>query len=82
MSWLLRGRPERRMEEAGEEVVSGVEFVVKRVGDDLVVQGRARGPSDVERLRRIADEVFKEIYERNEAEPAGPASPRRFAKQH
>ncbi|MEM3395509.1 MAG: hypothetical protein QXT12_05805 [Nitrososphaerota archaeon] len=82
MSWLLRGRPERRVEQGGEEVVSGVEFVVRRVGEDLVVQGRARSLSDVDRLRRIADEVFKEIFEGHEGQPAGPASPRRFTKQH
>jgi len=80
MSWLLRSKPEARA--AGEKIVSGLEFIVKRVGEDLVISGRARSLSDVDRLRRIADEIFKEILEEHEGQPASPAYPRRFRKQH
>ena len=77
MSWLLRSKAIRE-----GEVISSLEFVVKRIGEDLVISGRARSLSDVDRLRRIADEVFKEILEEHEGQSASPAYPRRFRKQH
>ncbi len=78
MSWLLRSPRRREVKEAGSgsEVVFGLEFVVKRVGGDLVVYGRARTRGDLERLRRITDEAFSEILE-HEGKRHRPAGSRR-----
>jgi len=76
MSWLIGGKKEHPVEVRGE-LLYGLQLVVKKVGDDLVVQGRARTKSDIDRLKRITLEVFEEILEkRNEAKRSRPARSR------
>ena len=53
------------------EVVSGISCVVKKIGGDVVVNGRARTSRDVERLKRIMNEMLEEVYEGKRHRPAG-----------
>ena len=77
MSWLIGGKKEHPVEVRGE-LLYGLQLVVKKVGDDLVVQGRARTKSDIDRLKRITLEVFEEILEkRNETKRSRPTHSRR-----
>lgn len=77
MSWLIGGKKEHPVETRGE-LLYGLQLVVKKVGDDLVVQGRARTKSDIDRLKRITLEVFEEILEKgNETKRSRPTHPRR-----
>ena len=87
MSWLLRRRESRRgkpqpRETREEEIVSGIHLTVKLVGEDVEVYGRARSRRDLDRLKRISQEVLEEILGEHEGESASPASSRRFRKQH
>ena len=84
MSWLLRRRESRKDKPRPreEEIVSGIHLTVKLVGEDVEVYGRARSRRDLDRLKRISQEVLEEILGEHEGESAGPASPRRFRKQH
>jgi len=38
----------------------GISCVVRSVGEDLVVEGRARTKRDADRLKRIIDEMLNE----------------------
>ena len=77
MSWLIGGKKEHPVE-VGGELLYGLQLVVKKVGDDLVVQGRARTQSDIDRLKRITLEVFEEILEKgNETKRSRPTHSRR-----
>ena len=77
MSWLIGGKKEHPVEVRGE-LLYGLQLVVKKVGDDLVVQGRARTQSDIDRLKRITSEVFEEILEKeDEAKRPRSTNPRR-----
>ena len=84
MSWLLRRRESRRgkPQPREEEIVSGIQLTVKLVGEDVEVYGRARSRRDLDRLKRISQEVLEEILGEHEGKSASPASPRRFRKQH
>ena len=84
MSWLLRRRESRRgkSQPREEEIVSGIHLTVKLVGEDVEVYGRARSRRDLDRLKRISQEVLEEILGEHEGKSASPASPRRFRKQH
>ncbi len=74
MSFLLR-RGDKA--EVGE-LLAGVECVVRRVDDVIIIQARAK-VSDVKKLKNVIDQVFGEL-KGVEEEPASPASPRRFRK--
>ena len=84
MSWLLRRRESKRgkPQPREEEIVSGIHLTVKLGGEDVEVYGRARSRRDLDRLKRISQEVLEEILGEHEGESASPASPRRFRKQH
>ena len=84
MSWLLRRRESKRgkPQPREEEIVSGIHLTVKLVGEDVEVYGRARSRRDLDRLKRISQEVLEEILGEHEGKSASPASPRRFRKQH
>jgi hypothetical protein len=57
VSWLLRSGG-RRVVDA--ETVMGVSCAVRYVGEDLVVEGRARTRRDADRLKRIMIEMLDE----------------------
>ena len=86
MSWLFRGRSRRvkgvGKPAEGESIISTIHLVVKLVGEDVEVYGRARSKRDLDRLKRISQEVLEEILGEHEGKSASPASPRRFRKQH
>ena len=86
MSWLFRGRSRRVKavgEQAeGEKVISTIHLVVKLVGEDVEIHGKARSKSDLERLKRISQEVLEEILGGHEGKSACSTCPRRFRKQH
>ena len=80
MSWLIGGKEkkEEALIESKVEVLYGLQFMVKKVGDDLVIQGKARTKSDIDRLKRITSEVFEEILEKeDEAKRSRSTHPRR-----
>ncbi|MDW7977794.1 MAG: hypothetical protein RMH74_03205 [Candidatus Caldarchaeum sp.] len=61
MSWLLRTRASKRSEsDKPVETVMGLSCVVRRVGEDLVVEGRARTKRDADRLKRMLSEMLNE----------------------
>ncbi|MCS6783777.1 MAG: hypothetical protein RMI43_07050 [Candidatus Caldarchaeum sp.] len=61
MSWLLRSsRPRQTDVDKPFETVMGVSCVIKNVGEDLVVEGRARTKKDADRLKRIMNEMLNE----------------------
>lgn len=60
MSWLLRSGVRRPQEERQVETVMGVSCAVRNVGEDLVVEGRARTRRDADRLKRIILEMLDE----------------------
>ncbi|MCS7133579.1 MAG: hypothetical protein NZ921_02105 [Candidatus Caldarchaeum sp.] len=60
MSWLLRSSRARPEPEKIMETVMGVSCVLKNVGEDLVVEGRARTKKDADRLKRIMNEMLNE----------------------
>ena len=84
MSWLLGRRASRKVKHVvrEEKIISGINLVVKLVGEDVEIHGKARSRSDLNRLKRISQEVLEEILGEYEGKSAGPASPRRFRKQH
>ncbi len=61
MSWLIKTQ-RRHVESAqqGDEILLGVSCAVRRVGEDLLVEGRARTRGDCERLKRIIQEMLDE----------------------
>ncbi|MEM1946500.1 MAG: hypothetical protein QXH12_04555 [Candidatus Caldarchaeum sp.] len=61
MSWLIRSSGRKQVEqEKPVETVMGVSCVVRNVGEDLVVEGRARTRKDADRLKRIMAEMLNE----------------------
>ncbi|MEM2992010.1 MAG: hypothetical protein QW467_01890 [Candidatus Caldarchaeum sp.] len=61
MSWLLRTGGKKAVEaDKQSETVMGISCVVRSVGEDLVVEGRARTKRDADRLKRIIDEMLNE----------------------
>jgi len=58
VSWLLRSGVKKRHETA--ETLMGVSCVVRRAGDDLFVEGRARTRRDADRLKRMVSEMLSE----------------------
>ena len=86
MSWLFRGRS-RRVKSVGEpaegeRIILTIHLVVKLVGEDVEIHGKARSKSDLERLKRISQEVLEEMLGGYEGKSVSPAYPRRFRKQH
>ncbi len=86
MSWLFRSRP-RKVKTVGEQaegerIISAIHLVVKLVGEDVEVYGRARSKRDLDRLKRISQEVLEEILGEYEGKSVSSTSPRRFRKQH
>lgn len=60
MSWLLRSGRKNLDAERPAETVLGVSCVIRSVGEDLVVEGRARTRKDAERLKRVMTEMLDE----------------------
>ncbi|MCS7136894.1 MAG: hypothetical protein NZ941_00815 [Candidatus Caldarchaeum sp.] len=60
MSWLLRSSRPKQEAEKTFETVMGVSCVLKNVGEDLVVEGRARTKKDADRLKRVMNEMLNE----------------------
>ncbi|MEM2096070.1 MAG: hypothetical protein QXX19_02855 [Candidatus Caldarchaeum sp.] len=58
MSWLLRSGGRKKDETV--ETLMGVSCVVRSMGDDLVVEGRARTRRDADRLKRMVSEMLNE----------------------
>lgn len=65
MSWLFHGRGEEKQLQASE-VLYGVSFAAKKIGEDLVIEGRARTLNDVIRLKRLVEEILSEMIRRHE----------------
>ncbi|GBC68395.1 hypothetical protein HRbin01_00076 [archaeon HR01] len=59
MSWLLRTSRKPKEREMGETVLA-MSCTVKALGDDLLVEGRARTRRDGERLKRVLVEMLDE----------------------
>jgi len=76
MSFLFR-REDKRTD--GGELLAGVECIVRRLDDVITIQARAK-VADIQKLKAVLDQVFAEMVEEHEAEPASPATPRRFRK--
>ena len=58
-------------EEDGSKVLYGVELVLKRVGDNWVIYGRAKDVEDLTRLKRIVEEVISRVLRGYEGKRAG-----------
>ena len=76
MSFLFR-REDKRAD--GDELLAGVECIVRRLDDVITIQARAK-VADIQKLKAVLDQIFAEMVEEHEAEPASPATPRRFRK--
>ena len=75
MSWLIpRKREEKR---SADNVICGVSVVFKQEGEDVIVSGKARTENDLDRLKRIMDEMVEELLGEHEAERPSPTHPRR-----
>ncbi|MEM2548403.1 MAG: hypothetical protein QW810_06080 [Nitrososphaerota archaeon] len=60
MSWLLHSRKEEYPPKTSE-VLYGVSLAVKKVGEDIVIEGKARTLNDIIRLKRLAEEILSEM---------------------
>lgn len=77
MSWIFSGR--RVGEQTRDiEIMYGVNFVVKRIEGDIVIEGRARTASDITRLKRLAEEIFNEVLREYEGKRSSPAHLKRY----
>ena len=75
MSWLI---PKKREERRGaDNIISGVSILFRQDGEDVVVSARARTASDLDRLKRMMDEMVEELLGEHEAERPSPTHPRR-----
>ena len=75
MSWLI---PKKREEKrSADNIICGVSLLFKSDGEDVVINGRARTESDLNRLKRIMNEMVEELLGEHEAERPSPTHPRR-----
>ena len=63
MSWLLRREKREKQETPSDSIVLGVQVIFKQEGEDLVITARVRTPKDLERLKKIIDEMIDELHE-------------------
>ena len=75
MSWLIPRKEEKK--HPADNVICGVSIIFKSEGEDVVVNGRARTESDLDRLKRIMDEMVEELLGEHEAERPSPTHTRR-----
>jgi len=75
VSWLFGKKEEKKP--PSDNVILCVSVIFKQEGDDIVVSCRARTPGDLDRLKRIADEMIGELLGEYETKRPGPASVRR-----
>jgi len=75
MSWLI---PKKREEKRPtDNIISGVSILFRQDGEDVVVSARARTASDLDRLKRMMEEMVEELLGEHEAERPSPTHPRR-----
>lgn len=60
VSWILHRSREDKPPPTSE-VLFGVNFVIRKIGEDIVIEGRARTLNDIIRLKRLAEEVLNEM---------------------
>jgi len=75
MSWLFKKREEKP---PADNIICGVSVIFKQEGEDVAITGRARTEKDLDRLKRIMDEMVEELLGEHEAERSSPAHPRRI----
>ncbi|MCX8192401.1 MAG: hypothetical protein N3G77_01155 [Nitrososphaeria archaeon] len=73
MSWFL-AKKKAYEQPSVVDVLFGVNFVVKKIGEDILVEGRARTLSDIMRLKRLAEEIFNELIREYEGKRASPVT--------
>jgi hypothetical protein len=78
MSWLLRREKREKQETPSDSIVLGVQVIFKQEGEDLVITARVRTLKDLERLKKIIDEMIDELHE---AQSVGAVDSGRIGKR-
>lgn len=83
MSWLLKRREKEPVLsiEKKDDIILGVQLFFKREGDDLAVSGKVRTEKDLERLKKIFDEMVEELLS-HEGQRDSTASTRGVGKRY
>jgi len=75
VSWIFHSS-KKDSQQLSSEVLFGVNLIIKRIGEDIVVEGRARTLNDLIRLKRLAEEILNQMIREHEDKRTGSASTR------
>gem|GEM_PF-1145384 len=75
VSWIFHSRKGDK-QLSTSELLFGVNLTVKKIGEDIVIEGRARTLNDIIRLKRLSEEILNEMIKEYEGKRSSSTTSR------